>query len=353
MAEPTDTDANRVTIKIDNKRFDYWSEVEIQLALDSFSTITFTAPFESERKEFRDTFRPFSYKPLTVHVNDELLFTGTLVGVEPKLEADARTVVCSGYALPAVLEDSAAPTSVYPLEFRGLTLRQILETIAQAFILDIDAPIDLGPVFDKVAIDPSQTLIDFLSDLARKRGFVINDNPQGAIRFLTSIGSGSSRANFKKNEPPLTSVAVTFSPQDYYSEITGIAKTKAGQTGSRYTVFNSKLTRELRAHTFQADDINVGDLPAAVFAKVGRMFGSVVSYVVEVPTWRDEFGDLWEPNSFVTLEAPDVMVYSKTQLLTRNIILRQDASGFSASLGLVLPGIFSGEIPPFLPWEDN
>lgn len=83
------------------------------------------------------------------------------------------------------------------------------------------------------------------------------------------------------------------------------------------------------------------------------MFGNMVSYVVEgIPTWRDPKGNLWRPNTTITLKAPEAMIYRETEFLIRNVTLRQDAQSKTATLGLVLPGAFSGETPSRLPFEE-
>ena len=107
----------------------------------------------------------------------------------------------------------------------------------------------------------------------------------------------------------------------------------------------------MRPLNFTLGDVNAGDLPGAVKAHMARMFGNMVAYVVKVPTWYDPQGALWEPNTNVTLHAPGAMVYSETELLVRDVILKASQAEVTASLGLVLPGAFSGEQPESLPWR--
>ena len=65
----------QVSLLIDKKLFAYWSDLEIKLSIDSFDTVGFSAPFEPDRQEFRETFRPFSFKPIQVLVAGEPIFT--------------------------------------------------------------------------------------------------------------------------------------------------------------------------------------------------------------------------------------------------------------------------------------
>ena len=342
-----------VSVSIDNYQFRYWEEIEIRRSLDNFSTIELSAPFEPSEETFRSIFKPFSYFPMDVEIDDQRLFTGQLVGVEPRATAKSVTVRCSGYSLAAQLTDAHMPASEFPIEYGDHTLLQIAIALAKPFGVPVTvaAGTDLGPQFKRVRIKPQQKVGAFLAELARARGVVMRDTNQGELLFLTSTSAGSPVASFREGQQPAISVAATFSPQAYYSEITGLARTKAGRRGSGYTEKNDHLPSVVRPLSFTIGDVNAGDLPGAVKAKMARMFGNMVSYVVEVPTWVDPNGVLWAPNTTVTLLAPGAMVYRETELIVRDVILRAQGDRVTASLGLVLPGAFSGEQPPELPWD--
>ncbi len=47
------------------------------------------------------------------------------------------------------------------------------------------------------------------------------------------------------------------------------------------------------------------------------------------------------------------MIYRESELLIRNVHLQQSPDKVSASLDLVLPGAFSGEMPETLPWLED
>ncbi|MGB5733852.1 MAG: hypothetical protein WBM40_05350 [Thiohalocapsa sp.] len=347
MSEPV------VSIEIDGKEWKHWTQVELKRSVDNFSTFRFTAPFDASKPEFRKTFRPFSFQPVTIKLDGQGFFSGTLVSVEPKSTAKSTSVIAAGYALPAVLADSTMPASSFPIEYGDHTLRQIAEALAAPFGIRVKIGDDTtdGPQFRRAAIKPTQKIGDFLGKLARARGMVMGDNAQGDLEFRVSARPGRPVVRFKEGEAPATSVAATFSPQSYYSEITGLGRTKAGFRGSKYTEKNPHLPRAVRPLNFTVGDVNAGDLPGATKAKMARMFGNMVAYVVQVPTWFDANGVVWEPNTTVTLTWPGVMVYSETDLLLRDVTIRADENSTTASLGLMLPGAFSSETPRRLPWD--
>lgn len=336
------------------KYFGYWSDLEIKRSIDAYSEASFRSPFEPDRKEFRDLFRPFSFKPLKVLHELSPLFTGTLVDVRPSEEPDARTIDVTGYGLPGVLNDctTPAPTDEKPIEFKKLGLRAICTKLLEPFGLGVEFRADEGALFDKVKLDIDKEIHTFLVELAQQRNLVLSNTRDGKLLVWKSVDPGNPRARLVAGEPPITNVTPEFNPQEYFSELTGFAKKKRRKAPAKWTEPNLWLRDILRPHSFKLDDTERGDAREATRAKLGRMFANVVSYQVDVPTWRDPQNELWEPNTTVTLKAPGAMCYRETELLVREVTLKQNAQAESASLNLVLPGAFSGKVPERLPWDE-
>lgn len=342
-----------VSVIIDQQRYGFWSDVEVRLPIDSFSTVSFSAPFEPVRAEFRATFRPFTFKPLEVRIGDSVLFNGTMVGVHPNFTANERKVDVTGYALPGVLDDCSAPGKSVPLEFKKVKLRVIAQTLARPFGLSVQFNADDGAPFDKVALEESKKIFEFLTELAQQRNLVLTNTTDGVLLCWKSVEPGNPVASLVEGVPPVTSVSASFSPQEYFSEITGFASAKRGRKGSKYTQKNPHLPGVLRPMSFRLDDTEKGDAPEETRAKLGRMFATVCEVTVEdLPTWRDPSGELWAPNTTIMLEAPSAMVYRPYEFLVRAVTFKQSAEKETATLELVLPGSFSGTIPATLPWQD-
>lgn len=355
------SDAEDVTLLIRGKEWRFWNDIEINRSIDTHSTCGFSAPFEVERTEFRETFRPFSFAPLAVTVNDQRLFTGTMIDVQPRLESDSRTVQISAYAKAAVLEDCNIPANRAPFEASGLSLRQIAERLADPFdvavVLGVPDPAAFKRVNTKTRtldtkLESDQKIQDFLSDLARQRGLVISDNVWGDLLFWKSVEPGNPVARLEEGQPPILSVVPTLNPQAYYTEVTGFRLAKRGSAGSAYTQRDRLAGGVLRSLSFKLDDIEKGDVPGAVAAHVGRMLANSVSYVVNVPTWRDPKGKLWAPNTTIILKAPSAFVFRDYEFLIRDVVFKKSVDSMTASLGLVLPGVFSGEPPATRPWDE-
>lgn len=345
-----DFERDAVALEINGQRFRFWESVSITRHIDAPRTLTFTAPFEVDRQSFRRTFRPFSYQPLTLTIGGEPVFNGTLVGVDPEISAERKAVNVSAYSRPAVLQDCTPPFGA-DLEFDGFDLRDLARTLARPFGVPVIFQGDPGAAFEREAIGPGVRVAAFLTGLAQQRGFIISDTVRGELLIWKARSGGAPVARLKQGASPLLSVTPQFDPQGYYSHITGMEQTAMGTPGGSFTARNTHLPGVLRPFTFAVTDAVSADVEAATRAKLGRMFGSAASYRVEVSTWRDPSGRLWRPNTTVTLEAPDAMVYREYEMLIREVVYDHDGERQTAQLSLVLPGTFTGEIPEALPWD--
>ena len=204
------TQPEDVAILIDGKKFEGWDGLEIELALDNFSKIDFDAPFEPDRLEFRQTFRPFSFKPLEVTVDGETLFKGTLVGVEPKRTATQASVHISGYAVPAVIQDCTAPGNTVPHSYEKMSLRSITEAILAPFKIAVQMSEEDPGQFGKLALKEGQKIHEFLVELAKQRGYVMSNTKGGDFLYWKSVEPGNPVARIVENEQALVSIEAQF-----------------------------------------------------------------------------------------------------------------------------------------------
>lgn len=345
-------DPDELALAIDGQRFRFWSSIQIQKSIDKISTISFSAPFEPENKDLRNTFRPMTFKPLLVTVGGEPFFRGTQVNVQTQGGASAVAVEVSGYGVPGVLNDCTAPQNAFPVELKDLDLRQIADRVAGMYGVIVTFEGDPGAKFKKTKIKPDQKLLPFLVPLAQQRGFVVADNTEGELVFWKSTKTGRPVANLRQGEPPHIVVTPQYAPQSFYSDITAIKNPKIGFRGQWYTDKNPKLRNVLRALNFVAENAGKVDPLTAAKSKTGRMFGAVASYTLTVATWRDPKGNLWAPNTTIRVRYPDKMIYTDYEFLIRDVTFNATPAALSAELALVMPGAFSGEVPGALPWDD-
>lgn len=369
---------SKVALLIHGKRFVFWSNISISQNIDAVSAINFEAPFDHTAPDFKENFEPFGYAPMVVTVDDVPLFTGTMLNVDPEI-GETRRVKVNGYATCGVLMDCTAPADALPLEFNNLTLKEIAEKLASYFKIGVKFQGDPGAKFSRVACDPDKKIFEFLTDLAKQRGFVISSDVMGDLMFWKSA-EGEPVAILDQGLSPLLSVKTTFNPQEYYSDLTGLSPVKVGKpaakrtTGPRkkrdpesaqpapaakkpkpakkYSKFSVQDEAEVfRPLNFKIEDIDGADVETATQAKLARMLGNMASYTIDVATWHDSAGNLWAPNTKIKLRAPDAMIYDFYTFEIRSVDFKQTDTEETATIGLSLPGSFSGEPPEIFPWE--
>ena len=213
-----------------------------------------------------------------------------------------------------------------------------------------------GAVFERVAIKPGQNVLPFLANLASQRGLIVSSTSQGLLEFKAPVMPVLPSATLSQGMAPLLSVTPNINPQRYYSAITGIEPAKikrkdSPESGSKFTVLNALLTGVVRPYNYTVDDTESADMPSAVEGKAARMFASAAAYTATVSSWRTPRGKLWAPGDAVALSAPDAMIYNKYNFMVRRVTFTISKDEETARLELVLPGVFSGELPKAMPWD--
>lgn len=355
---PDPAEAGEFSLAINGQDFRFWTSLELTRSLDQVASCSFSAPFTPENRTFRDTFRPYQFQEVEVRHAGRKIFTGTVVNISPSVSESAKTIDVSCYAKCGVWQDCAAPASALPLQFDGLSLDKIAKQLAEPFGLDPQFSAEavfgdlVGAKFDKVALEVSGTILPFMVKLAQQRGLIITSDSDGNPFFHKPQVTGTPVARLDGNKQPVIGVEPDQDGQAYFSEITGFAKAKRGRRGSNYTGTNPLIpTSAIRPSSFELDDTEPADVPTAVTAKLGRMFAATASYSVAMATHLRPDGQLYEPGDFLSLIAPDAMVYNESKFMARTATVTASADSVTGSLGICLPESFSGELPGVLPWE--
>lgn len=347
-------ESDELSIEIDGREFRFWTSLSLSLIFDEYSSVAFTAPFEPENATFRETFRPFSYKEVRVLLAGELLFTGTMIDVAPQGDASSRVVAVSAYSKVGVLEDANVPASAYPLEFNGLKMMQIASKLLEPFGLkaSLGPGANEGSRFERVKLKPDDKIHKFLQDLAKQRGLIMGSDAEGNLVFRVERPNTGPVYSLQDQAQPVTGVSVRFSPQEYPSEVTVIAKAKHGKKGGKYTVTNPLLNGTLRPMVVELDASDPADLRVAANSRLGRIFAKACTFEIGLATWMTPDSTLWMPDQRISLTAPNCMVYEPTELVVRGVQLTRDSDKSRyASLACVLPGSFTGEFPNSAPWS--
>jgi prophage tail gpP-like protein len=346
-------DEQDVSIKIDSREYTGFTGYELNLNYDSLDTFSFSAPYSNAMTELRSSIVPFAFKSCDVFYEGSLVFKGTLLTPDPELTDKSGEITLQGYPLCGILNDCMVPPTKYPLECMGLTIKGIADAACDPYSIPVVFDGDIGPAFTEVSIEPTDRIIDFLTKLAQQRNLLFTNTEKGELRFFTAKQE-KAFVSFSEGKPPLLSIKPKFSPQEFYSHITGFSKTEAEYPSYSYTYENKYLISKgiMRHHSVTIDDAeNESDLQNSVRSYAGRMFADAVSYELQCEKHFTTEGRRFKKGMTVCVYAPSAMITRETNFIARNIKLERTTEGKTSTLTLVLPGSYTGELPEAFPWE--
>jgi prophage tail gpP-like protein len=341
-----------ISIVIDGYKFLGFTGYELDLSYDSFDKFSFTAPFDIASKAIADVIVPFAFKNCEVYYNGILKLKGTLLTPDPELTGEAKEITLQGYPLCGILNDCTVPLAQYPAEYAGLDIKQIAGPVCDAYGIKVLFDGETGGAFTKVSIEPTEKVLDFLVKLSKQRSLLFTNDENGKLLFFKTK-EDKAFVTFEEGRLPLISIKPKFNAQAFYSHIIGFSKTDADHEAGQFIYENKYLTKKgiTRCQTIIADDAEEGDLEAVVKAYAGRMFADCVSYELECEGHVNQDGEVFKKGMTVCVKAPGAMIRRETNFKARNIKLKRTTEGKTASMTLVLPGSYSGNIPEALPWE--
>ena len=323
-----------------------WTGASIEMAIDQVAdACAFTFPLDLRLSNLRDVFVPFSYQPLKVYIDDEILLTGRAEKLAPKTDAGETSLELQGRALPGSLVDCAI---VGPLEFKGLALSTICRQVCRPFGVDVRADNDTDPI-DLARASYGQRAADFLLDLARPRNLFLNSSYDG--KLVISWGRDLVRrpvvASLVEGEHPLLSVAASFDGTGRFSRY--IAATQfAGEADISGEVSDAGVAI-YRPHVLAVKDAEDDPAVTAAQAMVAAIAGSV-QVSATVSGWSRPDGERWAERQMVTLRAPGAMLPVEREWLIAGASFRLEAGSQTVDLRLVMPETYAGDTPEVLPW---
>jgi len=336
-------------IRVAGELLEGFAGVSVRRSLDRVSECAFSVTWDPRNETLRRLFPPLSQQELTVGLSGgEELLTGWVVANAPQNSEDSRSLPLAGYGRPGALEGGRLEGTK---EFRSVRFGQIAQQIASPFGVEVDMRGEEGASFATVSLKGEKAPWGFLAELAAERNLLLTDAPSGRLVGWAPVAPGSPVLELTEGAAPLGSIGVTIS-SDWYSEVIGTSGATRGRGGSVHREPNPFYRGPPKPLTFEAKDTAPADLPRAVQAKLGRVIGNAMAWTAQVPGLRDPSGAIFRPNTTISVLAPSVHLYRRTELLVRDVEFSGAEDGLSTDLTLVLPGSFGGPLPSSMPWDN-
>jgi len=343
-------DPDEVAVAINETVFRFWNGLSIEFAYDKLAReFSFRAPFEPEFEQYRAAFKPI-FQPTSIYIGGQLVLKGQSFAA-PSLAPDSNTVEVRGYSITGNL---AKTPIIAPYEFgAGASFTEIATDIARRFgiaiVIDSKArSVSDKPYEERVEFSATEDVASKLISLAKERGLILSDNARGRLVVTIPKTEGSIVQAFVSGQPPTVSINPDFDGDALHTSYIGYASNNPVESDEAENrklpgIRQPGIIPRIRAIA-PPDSSNI-TLPDAVRAERGRAISEWFKVSVEVEGWRDRNGDLYAPDTLISVLNPRTMIYRETKVFVRSVKLRKSETRKSAIIEAVLPEAYTGGLP--------
>lgn len=308
--------------------------------------------------KLKEIVRPFGYQEAQVYLGGELVITGLIYDINPIITSEEKRCNLGIYNYSCDIIDS---NHYPPYEFNFVTLEDLAnELIGGLGIVSSFESNEGNEFFDRVCIDPQQTIFSFLNELANQRGVLITSNEKGEVLFIRAninskpvetikdVTDISARYNGRELFAVYRTSATSPSREQYTKKL----KTKTVQ---RYkTVQTIKIAEAYdkyvpasRQITFSADNTHIDELSTAAEWQRSKRWAEALTISVPRIGWRPQGKDeIYRENTLITLINKDIWIEKAFDFIIKSVEYVLDSNGATCTLELVPPQSFTGEEIP-------
>ena len=250
-------------VLLNNKTYINFTDYGIDLY---YNTIASTFAFSSLNDIILN---PFGYDEVKIFDdNENLLLTGTITGFNKKDSVKPTLTAFGGYSLTGILDDVSVP---YPLQTDGLSLQKIAEKLLKKFnikmIVDSSATTLMTKTFKKSTASDSQSIANYLTELAAQKGLVITHNSNGDLLFTkVNYSAKKTYAYFDNSQE----IEMGINAQGMHSDIKIVRQaSKDNENAGEYDIKNPYVTK-YRPITLSLSSGDIYSLKEAARYELGK-----------------------------------------------------------------------------------
>ena len=340
--------------RIRQRAVEFFNNFTLDLKYDSIaSSFAFNMRYNESNQEHRELAEIGHYHIARIEHNDQVLMTGYILSESFKATSKDQLLPISGYSLSGVLEDCNIPPSLYPLQFDKLSLREItnklLSPFAFSFSIDNSVSSRMNKVYDTITAKPTQTIKQFLCELASERNIILTHDESGNLRFTQVQTNIKPIINFDSEQQgvPFESMTLKFNGQGMHSHITVMKQANSsGGNAGEVTITNPYVPYVYRPKVIlqnSGDDNDTNEV--ARMALSVELKGIVLTIVTD--RWEID-GKVIMPNNIITVKNPKLSMYKKTKWFIESVSLNGDSERTTATLTCYLPEVYNNQPPKYI-----
>lgn len=346
----------RINDRIRTRKLTYFNQYKLDLAYNSFaSTFAFNGYFNPKNKEHTELYCIGHYHIAYLEHGGELILTGNVISEGFADSAKKEMAKFAGKSLPGILESCKIPPSLYPLQSDGLTLREITSKLIKPFglsmVVDSSVASAMAEPYEKTTAEPTQSIKEYLTELATQKNIVISHTTRGAIHFTRANTTKTPILQFdstRGDSIPFDRMALDYDGEGMHSHIHVIKQASkdggnAGEAEIRnpYVPFIYRPTTIIQSSGTDIDTEKVARMALAAELKNLKL-------TITTDRWETPDGKIIKPNNNITVVNPDIYLFKKSIWFIEQISFTGDEKKTTATLTCVLPEVYSGKMPEYL-----
>lgn len=311
-------------------------------------------------EKFKGLTNPLGYTEAQVYLGGELVITGLIYKHSPRTTSEEKTCKLDIFS-PAV--DILDSTHFPPFEFNQVSLKDLAEEIIGGLGFTARYESDEGnEFFERVCIDPQQTIFNFFNELANQRGVLITSNEKGEVLFIRANTSGKSVETIAN----ITDIGAEYDGRELFSAYRTTAtspymeqKTKKNKRSGRLrtTWHQEHAIKEAIAYdsnvpasrqiTFSSDNTSVDTIDKAAEWQRSKRYADALNISVPRVGWYPpKSSELYKENTLITLKHEDLWINKEFDFLIKSVEYVLDSGGATCVLNLIPPQAYTGEEIP-------
>lgn len=335
--------ADELVLEVDGLAISGWTDVQVTRSIERV-----VSSFECTLTERYPGAADVVIKPGTpcrVLLGDDLVVTGYVDRYVPEFDAHSHTVRISGRGK---LQDMVDCSASWPgSQFSNQKLSDIAKELLKLHDIAVIVQSDTGPVLPQIIVNVGDSVFDVLEPIARYRALLMYEDTGGDLIF-SKVGTARAASGFKEGDN-VESAGIAYSMDQRYS-LYSAYRTKfaafkdTGQEANLIADIQDPGVPRYRPKFFVAETNDGGFDVAkrrAVWEALRRAARSAAVHMV-VDSWRDNAGNLWQPNTLAPIELPTLKL-KKAEWLISEVTYHRNAGGTHALLTLMHPDAFAPE----------
>lgn len=318
---------------INNIDYKHFSDLKITLNYTGFvSQFAFNAPFTPEIPVHRELFAPLGYQEVKIYYNNELLLTGSIVSHNISDESRATNAAFSGYSKCGILQDVSIPTSLYPLQSKDRTLKEIVNRLIEPFGIKasyVNAP-EADIKYKETVADQSSSVGAYIHKLCEQRNLRLSHDTDGNL----VIGKPSYPGiftNFTDDYRALQS-SLNVSGQSIFSQYTAIRQNSIENDVQPQA--QKTFPIPFRPIVQIQQDGEQGDIDGMAASMLANS-GKAISLNIKLDRWTNYQNRIYKPGYVIGYQNSQVGIYDRTNMFIESVSLGQENKIETANISLV------------------